>query len=96
MFRFVTAEHLANQARWRIRKIVRELLLLPQEGEVIDMFVPAEKDRITNGGDRSIHDARHIVGEVLRVVGIGQKDVPKIVMVPIKAGQGRRIPIAAG
>src|SRR5205814_7128980 len=34
------AESLAHQDRWRIRKIVGRLLLLPEEGNVIDMFVP--------------------------------------------------------
>ena len=57
------------------------------------MFVPAEEDRITDGGNRSIHNAGNIVGEVPRVVNIGQEDVPKVVMVPVQAGQGRCVPI---
>src|SRR5207248_5938895 len=88
MFWGSTVEPFANQNPWSICKIVRHLGLLPGEGDVIYMFVPAEEYGIADGSSRFTHYAGYIIGRasILRVVDISQEDMPRVVMVTVSGG----------
>src|SRR2546423_1027606 len=71
-------EALAHQNLRSVRKVIRRLLLLPLKGDVVYMFVPAEKNGIADGSCRSTHYTR-LIPWILRCLDCRKEAVSIVV-----------------
>src|SRR5436305_5876682 len=77
-----TVEPLAHLDLWSVRKVIRRLVLLPLEGDVVYVFVPAKKNGITDGSCRSTHYTT-LITWILRCPDSRKETVPIVVMAPV-------------
>src|SRR5712691_4014853 len=75
-------EAFAHQNLRSVRKVIRRLLLLPLEGNVVYVFVPAEKNGIADGSCRSTHYTR-LITRILRGLDCRKEAVPIVVMATV-------------
>src|SRR5436309_1642097 len=73
---------LAQQNLGSVRKVNRGLVLLPLEGDVVYVFVPAEKNGIADGSCRSTHYTR-LITWILRGLDCRKETMPIVVMATV-------------